>query len=103
MGLGLRLCGRTGGLSWSLKCFVSLDETRESLGNSVNLIPIRYSKHIRITINRHLTISQLTIQISSRSMPDSIFAMHKHSPPSSTFLPRGLVMLHEDRDILAGR
>ena len=33
-------------------------------------------------------------------MPDAIFAMHKHSHPSSKFLPRGLVMLHEDRDIL---
>jgi tRNA pseudouridine32 synthase/23S rRNA pseudouridine746 synthase/23S rRNA pseudouridine1911/1915/1917 synthase len=33
-------------------------------------------------------------------MPDAIFAMHKHSYPSSKFLPRGLVMLHEDRDIL---
>src|SRR6266850_706295 len=33
-------------------------------------------------------------------MPDTIFAMHKHSHPSSKFLPRGLVMLHEDRDIL---
>src|SRR5437016_13192724 len=33
-------------------------------------------------------------------MPDAIFAMHKHSHPSSKFLPRGLVILYEDRDIL---
>ena len=29
-----------------------------------------------------------------------MLVMHKHSNPSTKFLPRGLVLLHEDRDIL---